>query len=94
MLITDRRVTERYIAAEFGISKEHVHAIIHTYPEMTNVSARWVQKLLGRDQKHLQCNMSNNNIAIFHADLQRLILRFVSMYETWVPHFQPESKEQ
>ena len=37
MLLTDRRLTERYIAIELGISQERVHAIIHTHFVMTKV---------------------------------------------------------
>ncbi|XP_076031923.1 uncharacterized protein LOC143019826 [Oratosquilla oratoria] len=62
--------------------------------EPRQVSARWVPKLLGPDQKRLRCNMSMNNLAIFDADPQRFIRRFVTMDETLVHHFQPESKEQ
>ena len=38
MLLTDRRLTERYIATELGISQERVHALIHNHLEMTKVS--------------------------------------------------------
>ena len=60
---------------------------------MTKVSARWVPKLLGPDQKRLRSNMSKNNLAFFYADPERFIRRFVTMDETWVHHFQPEPKE-
>ena len=70
MFLTDLCLTERFIATELGISQERVHAIIHNHLEMTKVSARWVPKLLGPDQKRLRCNMSKNNLAIFDADPQ------------------------
>ena len=87
LLLTDRRLTEHFIATELDISQERVHAIIHNHLEMTKVSARWVPKLLGPDQKRLRCNMSKNNLAIFDADPHRFISRFVTMDETWVHHF-------
>ncbi|XP_076055186.1 protein GVQW3-like [Oratosquilla oratoria] len=53
VLLTDRRLTERFIATLLCISQEHVHAIIHNHLEMTKISARWVSKLRGLDQKRL-----------------------------------------
>ena len=61
---------------------------------MTKVSARWVPKLLGAEQKRLQYKMSKNNLVIFDADPEKFIRQFMTMDETWVHHFQPESKEQ
>ncbi|XP_076066184.1 histone-lysine N-methyltransferase SETMAR-like [Oratosquilla oratoria] len=92
--LIDRRLTERFTATELGISQERFHAIIHNHLEMRKVSTRWVPKFLGPDQKCLRCSMSKNNLTIFDADLQRFISRFVTIDETWVHHFQPESKEQ
>ena len=40
ILLTNRRLTEHYIAIELGISQERVHAIIRNHLEMTKVSAR------------------------------------------------------
>ena len=40
MLLSDRRLTERYIAQEMGMSQERVHAIIINDLGMTKVSAR------------------------------------------------------
>lgn len=89
MMLTDRRLTERYIATELGISQEHVHTIIHNHLEMTKGP-----KLLGHDQKRLRCNMSKNNLAIFYAIPETFIQRFVTMDETWVHHLHIEIKEQ
>ena len=81
MLLTDRRLTEQYIATEFVISQERVHAIIHNHLEMTKASARWIPKLLGAEQK--RCGtMSKNNLVIFDANPERFIRRFVTMDET------------
>ncbi|XP_076045139.1 protein GVQW3-like [Oratosquilla oratoria] len=95
ILLTDRRLSKRFIATELGISQERIHAIIHNHLEMTKIPARWVPKRLGLDQNWLLCNMSKNNLAIFfYTDPQRFVWRLVTMDETWVHHFQPELKEQ
>ena len=90
MLLSDRRLTERYIAQEMGMSQKRVHAIIINDLGMTKVSAKWVPKLLGPHQRRLRRNMSRTNLALFDADPER----FVTMDKTWVHHFQPETKQQ
>ncbi|XP_076062426.1 histone-lysine N-methyltransferase SETMAR-like [Oratosquilla oratoria] len=89
ILLTDRCLAKRFIETDLGISQKHIHAIMHNHLEMTKVP-----KLLGPDQNRLRCNMSKNNLAIFHSDPQRFIRQFVTISETWVHHFQPESREQ
>ena len=82
MLLTDRRLTKRYIAIELGISQERFLAIIHNHLEMTKVLARWVPKLLRAEQKRLRYSMSKNNLVISNADPERFIRRFATMDET------------
>ena len=94
IIMADRRVTERYIAIELGISRERVHTVIHNELQMSRVSARWVPKLLSADQKRTRHNMSKDNLAIFKANPASFLLRFVTVDETWVHNFQPESKQQ
>ena len=84
MLLTDRRLTKRYIATALGISEECVNAIIHNHLEMTKVSARWVPKLLGDEQKRLRYNMSKKNLVIFDFDPERFIRQFVTIDETLI----------
>ncbi|XP_041364231.1 histone-lysine N-methyltransferase SETMAR-like [Gigantopelta aegis] len=67
IIMADRRVTERYIATELGISQERVHAVIHNELQMSKVSACWVPKLLGPDLKRTRLNMSRENLAISSA---------------------------
>ena len=43
IVMTDRRVTERYIASTLGISQERVHSIQTEDLEMTKLLARWYQ---------------------------------------------------
>ena len=94
MILEDRRRTQRYIATQLGISQEHVHAVIHNELQMTKVSARWVPKLLGPDQKRIRHNMSRDNLVIFEKNPEKFLQQFVTVDETWIHHFQPETKEQ
>ena len=78
MILADRRIKQRYIATHLGISQERVQAIIHNELNMTKVSARWVPKLLGPDNKRIRHNMSRDNLARFNANPEKFIKQFVT----------------
>ena len=92
--MTDRRVTERYIASAVGISHERVHSILTEDLEMRKLSARWVPRLLTVDQKHTRRTLSRTNLNLFEEDHANFFKRFVTMGETWVHHFTPEAKQR
>lgn len=94
MILADRRITERQIAFELTISQERVHNIIHDELGMNKVSARWVPRLLTPDHKRTRLLTSRDNLALFEQNPDDFLQRFVTMDETWVHHYQPESKEQ
>ena len=92
IVMADQRVTERYIAHEVGISQERIHVIITN--NLTKVSARWVSRLQPLDGKRIRHNMCRGNLELYNSDSDHFMRRFVTMDETWVHHFQPESKQQ
>ena len=94
IVMTDRRVTERYIANTTGISQERVHSILTEDLEMRKLSTRSVPRLLTVDQKHTRRTFSRTNLNLFEEDPANFLKRFVTMYETWVHHFTPEAKQQ
>lgn len=94
IIFADRRISERRIAVELEISQERVHNIIHQELGMSKVSARWVPRLLTPDQKRSRRLISKDNLALFEQDPEDFLQRFITMDETWVHHYQPESKQQ
>ena len=72
--MTDRRVTERYIASTVDISQERVHSILIEDLEMKKLSARWVPRLLTVDQKHTGRTLSRTNLNLFEEDPANLSL--------------------
>ena len=94
IVMTDRRVTQRYIASTVGISQERVHSILTEDLEMRKLSARWVPRLLTVDQKHTRRTLSRTNLNLFEKDPANFLNRFVTTDETWVHHFTPEAKQQ
>ena len=93
IVMTGRRVTERYIASTVGISQERVHSVMTEDLEMRKLSARWVPRLLTVDQKHTRRTLSRTNLNLFEEDPANFLKRFVTMDETWVHHFTPETKQ-
>ena len=82
------------MASAVGISLEKVHSILTEDLNMRKLSALWVPRLLTVDKKHTRQNMSHANLNLFETAPVRFLLRFVTMDETWVHHFTPESKQQ
>ncbi|XP_076044748.1 histone-lysine N-methyltransferase SETMAR-like [Oratosquilla oratoria] len=94
MVMEDRRLSSCQIATRMGISQERAVNILTNELGMSKVSARWVPRLLTPDQKRTRRTMSAENLELFEADREDFMARFVTMDESWVHHYQPETKEQ
>ena len=92
MVMGDRQVTERCIASSVEISQETVHSILTEDLNMRKLSACWVPRLLTVDQWHTKQNKSLAKLNLFETDPEKFLLRCVTMDETWVQHFIPETK--
>lgn len=94
MVKADRRVHVRQIAEALGISIGSVHSILHEKLGLSKVCARWVPRFLTNDQKQ---NRTQLSLALFHrftADPDDFKFRIVTGDETWVYHYDPETKQQ
>ncbi|UYV72345.1 hypothetical protein LAZ67_9002716 [Cordylochernes scorpioides] len=90
----DRRMTVRQIEETLGIPKTTVDRIMREHLGLRKISARWVPKLLTPEKKALRRKLSSDNLALFEANPEEFVNRFVTMDETWAHHFTPESKQQ
>ena len=61
---------------------------------MSKVSARWVPRMLTDDQKRTQLDISRYLMSCFEDDSCDFIERVVTEDETWVHHFETESRMQ
>lgn len=93
IVMADRRVTVRYIAECTGLSTGAVHNILTNNLCMNKVSARWVPRNLTLDQKRIRVTCSRELLDRYRANSQDFLSRFVTEDETWVHHFDPESKQ-
>lgn len=94
MVMQDRRLSCRQIAERLGVSLERADKILTKELKLSKVSARWVPRLLTPEQKRTRCTMSKDNLQLFEADKGNFLARFITMDESWVHHYQPETKEQ
>ena len=60
---------------------------------MKKLCARWMLQLLPIDQKHIRVTTSEQNLAYFNHNLKEFLRRFVTMDETLIYQYTPESPE-
>jgi histone-lysine N-methyltransferase SETMAR len=94
MVLDDHRTKVREIAETIGISKEHAEYILHEEVDMKKLCARWVKCLLTADQKRACMKISEQCLQHFNKNKTDFRRRFITMDETWIHHYTPESKQQ
>lgn len=90
----DRRLKLHEIAEAVGISSERVYSILHEQLGMKKLSARWVPHLLNYDQKAVRQDISQECLDLFKRNKKDFLRRFVTVDETWIHYFTPETKVQ
>jgi len=94
LILEDRHILAKSIAEQLGISSERVGSIIHEDLDMGKLSAKWVPKCLNADQKRQRCQSSEQLLEFFWRDPNDFLSRLVTMDETWLYHYDPETKQQ
>jgi len=61
---------------------------------MRKLSVKWVPKCLNADQKHQQCQSSEQLLEFFQRDPNDFLLRLVTIDETWLYRYDPKTKQQ
>ena len=93
LILEDHRISAKSIAEQLGISHERVGSIIHEDLDMQRLSAKWVLKCLNADQKRQWCQSSEQLLEFFGHDPNDFLSRWVTMDETWLYHYDPETKQ-
>jgi hypothetical protein len=94
MVLDDWRMKVREIAETIGISKEHVGYILHEELDTKKLCVRWVLCLLTADQKHTHMKISKQGLERFNKNKTDFVCRFITMDETLIHHYTPESKQK
>jgi len=61
---------------------------------MKKLCARWVPRLLTADQKRTRMKISEQYLVRFNKNKTDFVYQFITMDETWIHHYTPESKQQ
>jgi histone-lysine N-methyltransferase SETMAR len=61
---------------------------------MKKLCVRWVTHLLTADQKCTRMKISEQCLEHFNKNQTDFVHRFITMNETWIRHYTPESKQQ
>ena len=91
LILEDRQISAKSIAVQLGNSRERVGSIIHEELDMRKFSAKWVSKCLNEDQKRQRCQ-PQKILEFFWRDPNDFLSRLVTMDETWLYHYDPETK--
>ena len=67
---------------------------MHEEVDMKKLCARWVLRLLTADQKRTRMKISEECLEHFNENKTDFVRRFITMDETWIHHYTPESKQQ
>jgi histone-lysine N-methyltransferase SETMAR len=95
MVLDDWWMKVLEFAETTGISKERVGYIFHEELDMKKLCARWVPRLLTADQKCTCMNISVQCLQHFNKNKTDFVHhRFITVDETWIHHYTPESKQQ
>ena len=94
LFVEDRQILAKSIAEQLRISRERVESTIHEDLDMGKLSAKWVPKCLNADQKRQRCQ--SEQIWNFFCRIQIISCRvwLVTMDETWLYHYDAETKQQ
>jgi len=82
IVLAVRRVKIKEIA-NIEISTERIQNVLHETLDMKKLSARWVPRLRGKAL-----------FGMFKRNPKEFLRRFVTVDETWIHHYTPETKEQ
>ncbi|QQP41991.1 Putative DD34D transposase [Caligus rogercresseyi] len=94
IIMDNRKVKLQEIADTLKLSKGSVFTIIHEYLNMKKLFSKWVPRLLTPEQKQQRVDDSRSCLGVFTQNKKEFFRRYITMDETWIHHYTPESKRQ
>lgn len=91
IVLVDRKVKVREIAEAVGISSGSVFTILHEHLHMKKLNVKWVPHFLNIDQKEQRIVDSKAGLDMFNRNPKEFLRRYITMDETWIHHYTPES---
>lgn len=93
IVLEDARLKKKQLAEMVGVSDTTIFKILHDHLGMSKVSARWVPRILTPLQKQQRVECSRAFLDLCNEDKDGVLSRIVTGDETWVHHYEPESKQ-
>ena len=90
LVYSDRRIQVEEIAQALGISHGNVSTILHDRLGMCKLTACWVPKSLSNKQMATRASVCSALLKCFRSK-DDFLLRLVTVDETWVQYYEPES---
>lgn len=94
IVLDDPKLKVRELAKMVNISTERVLNILHKFLGMKKLCARWVPRVLTIDQKRIRVLTSQRNLTNYTRNSSEFLRLFITMDETWIHHYTPESSQQ
>ncbi|KAM8707528.1 hypothetical protein ACLKA7_005072 [Drosophila subpalustris] len=91
IVLTDRRVKVREIAETVGISTGSAVSILHDHLHMKKLNVKWVPHFLDIEQREKRVADSKSCLDMFNRNPSEFLRRYITMDETWIHHYIPES---
>ena len=93
LILADLKLKLCEIAGELKISEGSEFTLLHEHLSMRKLCSKWVQRLLTVNQK--QCiDESEHCLQLFQHNKKEFLHKYMTMEETWIHHFTPESTRQ
>lgn len=92
MIRTDRRVTIDSIATAIGCSHGLAYELMHDRLNFRKVCARWVPRQLTEEHRRIRMGLSLQHLSRYTVEGENMLNRIVTGDESWVHHYQPETK--
>lgn len=94
IVLADRRIKVRELVNICNISHGSVISILHKHLDMKKLSARWVPRLLTVEQKRNRKTTSTQVLNMIKRNPVDFWQRLITVDETWIHHYTPETKNQ
>ena len=94
LLELDHRIMFREISYKVDCSICTVHDILYNKLNMRWICARWIPKMLSEDQKKQRIECCWRQVERFEREGDEFLRRIITVNETWIKLFKPETKEQ
>ena len=94
MVLANRRVAIDEVACSLQISHGSAYQIIHDELCFHKLCARWVPRELTAEHKCKRVEICQCLLSCYNNEGKEFLSRTVTGDETWVHHYEPESKRQ